>query len=247
MTAPDEFQDGRVTPATPRRPWSFTRLSCYADERYGCPRRYYYRYVAGRDEPKTPALERGAAVHEVIATCLKEGISPGEALARVGGGGSAGEFKDEILSLASGYLDAERPTPPFRVEEVVRAVLDGEEEFIGYVDLIEEGPVLRLTDFKTSWHRYRPLDTWQLALYAWMAAETLGRKPVRVRLWFLRYRRRPAVEESVRPENIQAALKWARQVIEQIRQAEGQPPHLGFPPRPGPACSDCGFSFICPR
>lgn len=224
-----------------RRPWSFSRLELYADPRYGCPRRYYYRYVEGRPEAPTPALLRGRLAHGVLALCLRDGLSVEEAASRVAGAeGVDGEIREEALELARGYLEAERPAPPFEVERKVRGMLDGE-EFVGFIDLIEGGPVPRLTDFKTSWEKYGPLDSYQLPLYAWMA----GSGRVRARLWFLRYRREPALEAEVGPGEIEAALDWARGVMRDIRRAEEEPLWSGFPPRPGGVCSECGFALEC--
>ena len=225
--------------------WSFSRLELFADPQRGCPRRYYYRYVEGRSEPPTAALERGRIVHAVIAACLRRGLAPEAALAGVPGADALDEEgREEVLGLARGYLDAERPTGPFGVEEKLEVSLDGE-RFVGFLDLVERSAVPRITDWKTSWEKYGPADTWQLPLYAWMFSRVAGAKKVRARLWFLRYRREPAVEMELGPDEMEAAVAWARETIGLIREAESQPLWSCFPPRPGSVCSGCGFALEC--
>lgn len=226
--------------------WSFSRLELFADPLRGCPRRYYHRYVERRPEPPTPAHERGRIVHALISTCLREGKRPHDVLSLIPGTDALDEEgRQEVLDMASGYLRAEHPAGAFRTEEKLEAVLANGERFLGYADLIEPGAIPRITDFKTSWEKHGPTDTWQLPLYAWMLAEKLGVERVRVRLWFLRYRKEPAVEAVVGPREMEAAVAWAEEVVARIREAESGPLWACFPPQPGTVCSSCGFSLEC--
>lgn len=225
--------------------WSFSRLELFVDPRYGCPRRYYYRYVERRPEPPTAAQERGRMAHAVIAACLKRGLSPEAALSVVPGAEELDEKgREEVLGLARSYLESERPLGPFGVEEKIEAAVDGE-RFVGFIDLVERSGIPRITDWKTSWEKYGPADTWQLPLYAWLFSQVTGAKKVRARLWFLRYRKEPAVEMELGRDRMEAALEWARETIRLIRAAESQPLWSCFPPKPGNACSGCGFALQC--
>lgn len=64
---------------------------------------------------------------------------------------------------------------------------------------------------------------------------------VTVRLWFLRYRKEPAVEAVVGPRQMEAAVAWAEEVVARMREAESGPLWACFPPRPGTVCWSCRF------
>src|SRR5687768_12770334 len=49
--------------------FSYTQLALFRL----CPRRYYYRYVLGLEEPKTPAMSFGTMIHDLIEIWLEGG------------------------------------------------------------------------------------------------------------------------------------------------------------------------------
>ena len=75
--------------------WSYSRLSVYEE----CPRKAKYKFILKMPEPKSPAMDRGDAVHKKIAAFIKGTArnAPSE----------AGLFKDDIKRLRASFkLDA---------------------------------------------------------------------------------------------------------------------------------------------
>lgn len=222
--------------------FSFTRLTTYQT----CPRRYFYRYVQKLPEPPAKPLEFGKALHAVLSgVILNQGDVPELTRRAV----EASELLDEsdgmeIEKMAGWFQKKFSPVGPVRSEHKLTRELLPEVEIIGYADLIEDGFPATITDFKTQWDRYEPVDTMQLPLYAWMAAPELGPE-IEARLWFVRYFKDPMRRALIGPEEQERAVAWARGLVREIAEASELPGWAGFPERPGKPCGSCGYADRC--
>lgn len=223
--------------------FSYTKLTSFET----CPYRYYLHYVCGEKEPPTEALEIGTAVHASISRFLK-----GEARLDL-------VVQEEIQKTTLLNLDKHFPevygmvqnftgsfTPSLGTNLFSEVFLEkplGQHKVIGYADLVQETPEeVIITDFKTGWKQYEADDTMQLALYAWMLRDKYPEKPIKVRLWWLRYKRSPQVEVEVDTDK---AVAWAQNVISRIEDAAGWPGDMGYDRKVGAACASCPFSTQC--
>jgi hypothetical protein len=220
---------------------SFSRLERFAS----CPYAFYLRYLAGLAEPPNRNLERGKLAHELIKAGLG-GRDPQQEAALLASRYTTLEEKDvtDAVDMACRFLTSHRPAEGYRAEYTIEDAIDGV-PFVLVLDLVEpdgDGGIT-ITDFKTDWQPYSPTEKMQLPLYAYFAARHFQAKKVRMRLWFLRYKRNPAREEQATPGIIRAALAWVRDQVGRVREAEELPGAAGFPPVPGSACEICGYAY----
>jgi CRISPR/Cas system-associated exonuclease Cas4 (RecB family) len=223
--------------------FSFSALDMFEK----CPRRYYFRYVAGIPEPPSYAAEFGKAVHAVIAGVINTKGAASD-LARQAVKKSpllTEEDAAEVLKLAGRFLGQFRPCGQLYTEYKLLVDLGDGQAFLGYADLIEEtDDGLTIVDFKTGRTPCDVFDTKQLALYAWMAAQEFGVSDVKVQLWWLR-ERKPVREGIATPEIQQDAFGWALNTIGMIQGACELPGWAGFPEMPGTGCAFCPYAANC--
>jgi CRISPR/Cas system-associated exonuclease Cas4 (RecB family) len=223
--------------------FSFTRLSEFET----CPYMYYLRYVCGIEEPPTEALQLGKAVHGAISRLLQgehdinyvveEEVKKQELL-------TLDKHFSEVYGMVDNFAACFAVPPGSRLfSELFLEKPLGDHKLIGYADLVQEMPgEVIITDFKTGWKQYEAEDTQQLALYAWMVRDKFPGKPVKARLWWLRYKRGPQVEVEV---DADGAAAWAEKLIAQVEEAAAWPGDMGYSRNVGTACASCAFSGRC--
>lgn len=234
--------------------YSFSGLSTTdTSNRYGCWHKFYCRYVLRLPSRPGLPLVFGKACHAVIETAIKAGnaeIMPALCQAVV----SASDLEEEKQELercvqASAVLDVVKTGG--EVEEYFEMPLDDTPfapTLRGYIDFSRKNnKAVILTDWKSNRATYRPLETYQLGLYA----AYLRKKhslPVIGRLAFLRF---DTVEEHEYTDaDIKEALDWARESAYECdarkQQAEmGQDPNEVFPKQPGDTCEYCDYKYFC--
>lgn len=234
--------------------YSFSGLSnTLTNSKYGCWYKFYCRYVLKL--PSRPGLPLifGKACHAVIETAIKAGnaeIMPALCQAVV----SASDLEEQKEELercvqASAVLDAIKTSG--EVEEYFEMPLDDTPfapTLRGYIDLNQKNDkVIILTDWKSNRATYKPLETYQLGLYA----AYLRKKhslPVIGRLAFLRFN--TIEEHEYTDTDIKEALDWARETAYECdarkqRVEMGKDPNEVFPKQPGDACEYCDYKYFC--
>ncbi|MGB9867941.1 MAG: RecB family exonuclease [Bacillota bacterium] len=223
--------------------FSYTKLSLFET----CPYRYYLRYVCGIEEPPTEALQVGKAVHGAISRLVggerdidyvvQEEIQKQPLL-------TFEKHFSEICEMVVNFASVFSTPPGSQLySELYLERPIGEHKLVGYADLVQELPgEVVITDFKTGWKQYAAADTQQLGLYAWMARDRFPGKPVRVRLWWLRYRSGPQFEMEA---DADGAAAWAKRVIAEIEQVSRWRAELGYSRKEGSACAWCGVAASC--
>ncbi|MGB9886469.1 MAG: RecB family exonuclease [Moorellales bacterium] len=230
---------------TALRTLSYSRLEKFET----CPYSFYLRYLVGIPEPPNRYMQLGRLAHELIHVALTDGESAESAVERLRSRYGLLEEKDfqDAVGMANRFLREYRPEGWYKSEYETKDPVAGV-PFHAVFDLVEKRDgTLVITDFKTEWEPYNPSEKRQLPLYAWLAARHFKASRVLVRLWFLRYSPRsgknPVREEVIPPEVVKEALDWVSRTVAAIREAEELPGALGFPPRPGKACTYCGSAY----
>ncbi len=234
--------------------YSFSGLSnTLTSSKYGCWYKFYCRYVL--ELPSCPGLPLifGKACHAVIETAITAGskeIIP--TLCQVVASASDLNTEKEELERcvqASAVLDAIENGG--EVEEYFEMPLDDTPfapTLRGYIDFNQKNDkAVILTDWKSNRATYKPLETYQLGLYA----AYLRKKhslPVIGRLAFLRFN---IIEEhEYTNTDIKEALDWARETayecdVRKQRVEMGKDPNEVFPKQPGDACEYCDYKYFC--
>ncbi|MDN5362109.1 MAG: hypothetical protein PWP70_1156 [Moorella sp. (in: firmicutes)] len=223
-------------------PYSFSRLERFET----CPMSFFLHYIEGIPEPPSKPLEFGKACHLGIEAGLK-GQDPGAAVENFASTAKLIIADDvaEAKKLAQRFLDSYTPQGKFYVEQELKGNIKGE-DIIGYADLIEiNGDSMVITDFKSNWQKYSPVDKAQLPLYAWLASKQTGIKNVQIRLWFLRYVREPVIQTLATEDVMLNGVAWVAQKIEEIQEASQFPGNMGYEPRAGSQCKYCGYAVSC--
>lgn len=227
--------------------YSFSRLDLF--ER--CPRWYYYRYRENIPEPPSYEADFGKLVHSVIAQHLKDRSVKLEEAANqlVLASPLLGE-KDakETVKLARGFVTGYFPPEDgaIYVEHKLNATLSSGAHLIGRADLIEAAnDEITITDFKTGRTTYKPLDTKQLPLYAWLVSKQFRTGSVTGRLVWLRSSKERFLEEIITKTAQEEAAMWAEATISKIEQASQLPGWAGFSEKPGSWCSSCPHTVKC--
>ncbi len=223
--------------------WSYSRLHKFEQ----CPYRYWLTYekMPRISELEAQAPEEGKAVHEVIHGALtKKGDLKSLAEHAVSQSPLLDEENvDDVLEMARAFLDKFSPSGELLSEQHYEAQIDGTWMQV-YIDLLEVMPhAVRITDFKTDREKWKPSERKQLPLYAGIVEEHF-KKPVVIRNWFVRSKRKPALEEDATPGMIAEAKTWLKDTVSAIESCRV----LGeeaFSPRPGGHCKSCGAGLAC--
>lgn len=145
---------------------SATAIQAYDTKEFGgCNRKWYFKYVDGIKEPKTPALELGDAVHKCIEYFLKDGSIPDTSSPP---GRLFGAMLPEVERVkAESIVAVERPFNLPLVPDI---------SMTGKIDIVRpQGPL----DWKTSSNLknvptpFKLMRSTQMQIYAW-AFEKLG-------------------------------------------------------------------------
>ena len=230
--------------------YSFSGLSTtLSSSKYGCWHKFYCRYVL--ELPSRPGLPLifGKACHAVIETAIKtkNDMHPlSQAIA------SANELdEEELLECVDIPPVKEAIKTGGSVEEYFEMELDDSPfppVLRGYIDLNQKtNMAVILTDWKSNRATYKPLETYQLGLYA----AYLNKKyslPVIGRLVFLRFN--TIEEHEYTSADIKEALDWARDTAYECEARKqkiemGEDPLIVFPKQPGDACEYCDYKYYC--
>lgn len=223
--------------------FSFSRLNTYET----CPRRFYYRYVLGKEEPDTQPLALGRAVHKAIELVLN-GLDLNEAVKE---GYIEADFHPEVTLEEITELVQKAPFHEIKgeTERYFCIPLFDEENspmLQGYIDLVDGD---RIYDFKTNWSPYNIHENHQVALYAWALSEIEGHESVHGSLLFLRFGLKST--DVFNREKMDNAIEWARGLVreilaklEKLQSVPGKDKEL-FPYKASSACGHCPFVLDC--
>ena len=216
--------------------YSYSQLDTYD----GCPLRFKRKYIEKREEPASEALERGIAVHEVIAEyvkhCLAEGVQTDLDFLR------SIQGTDEVMEILETYASTHMIEPgDYEIEEMWKVPL-GPFTFWGKVDLFQDcGELVAITDAKTDWQLRSQTDIdrdLQLRTYAWMASVKYPQATeFHCAIDFVRHG--VLRETTYTLADIPAIEKTIIAKVEEI-EADKK-----FQARPGPSCSYCAFTADC--
>ncbi len=207
-----------------------------------CARYWFYRHVEGWEAPPsawTPEKLMGTAIHAGLAGHWRRHLQPKVLLTQAFQDGwpstAPAEYADDgLLSLALKVLDKVLTWIAINMPDAQPVMVEEPLGQDGYTtpDLvtIEEGDILTVTDWKTSWNldadrvRYRleGLDrTHQFLHYAWAVGERLGRPVQRIRKVVIVGSPRIIVRDATWSPTPQALEYWltsARQTWQDMAQ-----------------------------
>ncbi len=229
--------------------YSYSKLNLFKS----CPRRYYHRYIEHIPEPPSSDAEFGKLVHSILAETIKSrkghtDKKPEEVAAAIALGYPLLGEKEikQAVNLARRFLNGYLYKENVLVEHKLTADLGNGRSIIGYADLIEfEDDHITITDFKLGHSPYNVLETKQLPLYAWMAAQQFGTNNIVVRLVWLRNRQKFLSIENTDKALQQDAEAWSTDIIRNIEAAEQLPGWAGFTEQPGSQCAHCPYGANC--
>jgi len=216
--------------------YSYSKLDTYD----GCPLRFKRKYIEKRPEPPSEALDRGIAVHEVIAEYVKHCLATGvqtdlDFLRSVQG-------TDEVMEILETYANSHLLEPgKYEIEEMWKIPL-GPFTFWGKVDLLQDcGWDVAIIDAKTDWQLRSQTDIdkdQQLRTYAWMASIKYPEaQEFHCAIDFVRH---GVIRDTTYTiDDIPAIEKSILAKVEEI-EADKK-----FQARPGPSCSYCAFTADC--
>lgn len=224
--------------------FSYSRLQKYQD----CPGGFYRHYVQKVQEPATEPLLLGGGSHSVIQAAIVLNRRDDGFFKVISGiiGGSLGVNPDELFNMTCQDAVFARFLPGINVEDHFCNYMEDNPfspQLQGYIDVWRDaGDFVDLTDWKTNRISYKPLDTKQLALYAWRLNQITG-KPVRGTLVFLRSREE--FSHDYTEDEMEYAREWALDTATEIQDLIMQNDPGLFPATPGDACRYCGFAQEC--
>lgn len=224
--------------------YSYSRLATYRGE-YGCPWKFYLKYVREIPEPVTAALTLGKSAHAVIGAHIQTqaGLYP---LCQAVG--AANEIDpDELYRLVDRKPVRDAAEKGGTVEEHFEVPLgDGliSPTLQGYIDYHRVEDRVILVDWKTNHTPYGPSDTHQLGLYAAYLSEKYS-LPVEGSLVFLRTgETKTKIYEAA---DIKESLEWAEETALEIEALLVKNDPRVFVPCPGKACEYCAYAAQCPE
>lgn len=200
--------------------------------RFGCPRRWWFRYVDGRTEPQNPAQEKGVKLHK-----MNERFLLGERVE-----GDVGE----LFPAGLHYLEKLRPRV-VRVEHSVEFAIDGVVG-VGNVDVVTQNGIV---DWKTTSDKKNMKDPntlredMQLALYAYAlfpdgAEVTHGYYTTKGRVQF------QAVDSELSREDIEKAVEKAHHLLVDMRGAAKLQSPNSLERQAPSKCGWCPHRSYCP-
>ncbi|MDQ2728672.1 MAG: PD-(D/E)XK nuclease family protein [Actinomycetota bacterium] len=157
------------------------------------------------------------------------------------------EFLADAASLIRGYFTLEDPTSVRVIgTELKLSVQVGSLTLRGIIDRLEldEDGALVVTDYKTGRAPSARVEQARLGgvhFYAFLCEEVFGRRPARIQLLHLREPLSISTipsDQSIKALQGQARAVWS--AVELACERED------FRPKPGRACSWCGFHAYCP-
>lgn len=238
-------------------PVSLSRLQKYE----GCPWSYYQKYDLKLPEPSGDLGDYGKLIHAVIAEAIAcNCAATDDAFADLSVNFASGELasnprdQKEITELWQRFFDRyteikeytkkalniwrETNGEPILEQHFTKALPCGV-MLQGYIDFHIKGK--KLLDWKTGHNYEKYLESPQLALNAW-GVDDLDAERSYIFLPF----DRPVFKDTY---SIRKAVEWANSLCKQIEFAyeiaEDEGPEVGFPKRPGAACSLCGYKEEC--
>jgi len=217
--------------------YSYTKLDTYA----GCPLRFKRKYIEKLPEALSEALERGIAVHEIVAAyvkhCLENGVQTDlDYLRSVQG-------TDEVMEILETYASTHLIEPgDYTIEEMWKVPL-GPWTFWGKVDQLkaDDGAVV-ITDLKTD-HKIRSQTDIdkdpQLRTYAWMASLKYPlAQEFHCAIDFVRY---GVTRETTYTREDMPAIE--KRISSQIEEIEADRKYEAVP---GLTCGYCSYTDRCP-
>ncbi|MBC7340920.1 MAG: PD-(D/E)XK nuclease family protein [Clostridia bacterium] len=235
------------------RHYSHTRFSLFE----ACPRAYKLQYRDRVPAAASEAVLIGRVVHKIIAEYDRHLLARGletditalpEIAARVfyqepSALGSAGFA--EVMRIIEGFGGAHvfHPDVTVGIEEQIKFEVSPGVMYWGVLDLLEiDGDKATIVDYKTDWRVRTEAEVErdpQLAIYAWAVKREYPQvEEFEARLEFVRHGvvRHACIDER----DVEQAESRVLGMIAQI-EAEKE-----FAPRPGAACSWCGYAGVCP-
>lgn len=230
--------------------FSFSRLNTFTS----CPRRFYYKYILGWDDPVGLPAIFGKTVHKAIELYL-----------------NGRYFFDDAIVFA--WIEEANMSSEIKKADVERQVRNAlsysfngkvENHFVmqlgegvklqGYIDLaMSQGKYPRpaIVDWKTGRNVYEVLANWQIPLYAAHIMEKTEQPEVLGMLAFLRFNR---IEKAIITREIaQQAKEWALKTARDIQErldilpilTEEESLHQVFAAKPSWLCGYCPWSYQC--
>lgn len=231
--------------------YSFSGLSSTLPDKYGCWHKFYCRYVLQLPSRPGHPLIFGKACHSVIEAAIKNSNQDIIPILAQAVAGTNDLEEEELLKCVDIPIVHKAIQEGGSVEEYFQFPLEKTPyapELRGYIDLNQvKSKEVVITDWKSNQRMYKPLDTYQLPLYAARMREQY-KKPVIGRLAFLRFNK---VEEHLFTDaEINEALDWARETAYECEtrkdQVEmGADPLEIFPKSAGDACEYCDYKHYC--
>lgn len=233
--------------------FSYSRLTLFEE----CPYKWFLKYVEKIEEGDSLPLMFGKAVHKAIEEKML-GKSDKEALLE---GWKEVEYYSfnlieyEALFRRANVMKGEAVhNPNVATERHFVLPLDGEgsPQIQGYIDVTRLiFGTYNFTDWKTNRVMYDPMDTMQLALYAWALSQIHNVTEVTGTLFFLRFFKENVKSKIFRKHEMEAARVWALNLAKTIQSAL-KDFHTGkqtfekcFPAKANPGCGTCPFADIC--
>ena len=212
------------------------------------------------EEPPTLPLALGKAAHAAIEIAAKLysncGINSYDTF-RIAAEAAAGMSPLEIdpsdlINLTFKKAVTSNFNPRNNIEAHFVMPLDSDNPFSanvqGYIDIYcKKNNHIELTDWKTNYKEYHPLDNNQLGLYAYYLSKKTN-LPIQGKLVFLRTGN--AISHTYTQEEMESACVWALKTAVEVQNKlmavqKGEDINKAFPVRHGEACEYCGWSKYC--
>lgn len=227
--------------------WSYSRIKCFDD----CPYRFFLTYICGIEERPMFYASYGSFMHRLLERYYKGELTPEEMRLKYlldFRNSVAGERPKEstvynYINQGAAYLADFKPIKcrPVAIEKKLDFTVRGE-KFTGFSDLVgvcDDTDELWIVDHKSRdlkqrSNRKKPtvsdaeLDQYlrQLYLYAVPVREMFGKYPDM--LVFNCFRTNTVISEPFSEPAFNAALDWAKNKIEEIKNTEDFHPYIDY-------------------
>jgi putative RecB family exonuclease len=246
-------------------PWSLSPSACSAFKE--CPLAYRFSYLERLPEPPSPWATKGTLVHRALELLL---LRPPSERTVAGGLADLARARAELSlhpdftgleltaeeteafdadaeALLRRYFELEDPSTvrPIGLELKLEADL-GRVRLRGVIDRLEldaDGEFV-VTDYKTG---SVPSELWEakslsgVQIYALLCERMLGRRPVRVQLYYL-----SKPEALIATPSDQSITAVERKTVAMWSAIATACERDDFRPRPGRLCDFCAFKPYCP-
>jgi CRISPR/Cas system-associated exonuclease Cas4 (RecB family) len=239
--------------------FSFSRLNLYQT----CPRRFYYKYVLGLNDPPSEAAILGKTVHKAIELVLNGRLFDDAILTACLEEADLAVDRQEVEILVKTALvklplfpNSPRITEKYFLETLVaeKQVYPGivlpKLKIQGYMDLFfKQCRVPVIVDWKTNRQPYPVNHTWQIPLYASIIMEQEKAEAVEGVLVFLRTGQ--VCRQIISKEMANMAREWAARLAWEINiklyhlNTDRADPLASFNSQPSTACSHCPWCYQC--